>query len=385
VSNTDDLHGQFSNDGGIESHFYIRKDGTILQYRSIFREADAQFDGNSFGSPRKGFVSVEHQGGVGADLNVPMPKAQLDAFHSVILWVHSQRPFALRVCPAWDEEGVGYHALFEQWNHNHHSCPGGARIKQFNDVTVPWLAVQAHPPKPKPTPPAATITVVHASGKASKPAATSAQMTAALNTYAADADVITLTEVAGIQMIAALVTWAAANKWHLYHPPNKGQRECAILSRKPLTAVKAHRLTDLTLKTGRTAPLYLVSAHVKGGPWVGVWHSPAHNDGLKPGLWATRVYLSALAGLRAARMTMRHAGGVVLAGDWNLRPALLERVSPLKRLRWAGTADQKPTEGGRVIDGALTNLSVVTPAVTLPAQPGFDHKAVRVVLEKRKP
>ena len=148
VSNADDLHGQFSNDGGIESHFYIRKDGTILQYRSIFREADAQFDGNSFGSPRKGFISVEHQGGVGADLNVGMPKAQLDAFHEVVLWVHSQRPFLLRVTPGPFSEGVGYHAMFDEWNHNHHSCPGAGRIKQFNAVTVPWLAAQANP-KPK--------------------------------------------------------------------------------------------------------------------------------------------------------------------------------------------------------------------------------------------
>jgi hypothetical protein len=139
VSNSDSLFPLFSNDGGIESHFYIRKDGTIEQYRSIYFEADAQFAGNSFGSPRKGFISVEHQGGVGADLNVPMPKAQLDAFHRVIQFVHSEVPFPLRVCPAWNQDGVGYHALYVEWNTNHHSCPGAARIKQFHDVTVPWL------------------------------------------------------------------------------------------------------------------------------------------------------------------------------------------------------------------------------------------------------
>jgi hypothetical protein len=139
VSSQTSLFAQFSNDGGIESHFYIRKDGTIEQYRSIYFEADAQFAGNSFGSPRRGFISVEHQGGVGADLNVPMPKAQLDAFHRVIKFVHSEVAFPLRVCPAWNQDGVGYHALFVEWNTNHHSCPGAARIKQFHDVTVPWL------------------------------------------------------------------------------------------------------------------------------------------------------------------------------------------------------------------------------------------------------
>lgn len=143
VSNSPSLFPLFSNDGGIESHFYIRKDGTIEQYRSIYFEADAQFAGNSFGSPRKGFVSVEHEGGVGADLNVPMPQAQLDAFHKVVRWVHDETGFPLRVCPAWNEGGVGYHSLFDQWNTNHHSCPGAARIKQFHDVTVPWLKAGA--------------------------------------------------------------------------------------------------------------------------------------------------------------------------------------------------------------------------------------------------
>jgi hypothetical protein len=138
VYNGDSLQHLFETDGGIEAHFYVLKDGTIKQHRSIFVQADAQFDSNH---PSMGVVSVEHQGGVGDDLNVPMPKAQLDAFHRIILFVASQGPdFRFRVCPAFDQPGVGYHAMFEEWNLNHHSCPGPARIKQFHDVTVPWLA-----------------------------------------------------------------------------------------------------------------------------------------------------------------------------------------------------------------------------------------------------
>jgi hypothetical protein len=75
---------------------------------------------------------------------------------------------------------------------------------------------------------------------------------------------------------------------------------------------------------------------------------------------------------------------VVLAGDWNLPPELLVKVSPFKHLEWAGEKDQKPTEGGRVIDGFLTNLDVETPAKTLPMQPGFDHRAVLAVLNTRR-
>jgi hypothetical protein len=140
VTDADTLLPGFTDGRGIESHFYVRKDGTIEQYRSIFVQADAQFDSNH---PSMGAVSVEHQGGVGADLGVPMPKAQLDGFHRVILFVASQSPaFRFQVCPAYDKPGVGYHAMFEEWNLNHHSCPGPARIKQFHDATVPWLAAQ---------------------------------------------------------------------------------------------------------------------------------------------------------------------------------------------------------------------------------------------------
>jgi hypothetical protein len=140
VYDGDSLQHLFETDGGIEAHFYVLKDGTIKQHRSIFVQADAQFDSNH---PHMGVVSVEHQGGVDADLFQPMPKAQLDAFHRVILFVASQSPaFRFQVCPAYDKPGVGYHAMFEEWNLNHHSCPGPARIKQFHDVTVPWLAAQ---------------------------------------------------------------------------------------------------------------------------------------------------------------------------------------------------------------------------------------------------
>jgi hypothetical protein len=144
VTDADTLLPGFTDGRGIESHFYVRKDGSIEQYRSIFFEADAQFAGNSFflGGRRVGFISVEHQGGVGADLGVPMPKAQLDAFHRIILWVKAQSDFPLRKCPAWNAPGVGYHAQFTEWNTNHHSCPGSARIAQFDKVTVPWLAAQ---------------------------------------------------------------------------------------------------------------------------------------------------------------------------------------------------------------------------------------------------
>jgi hypothetical protein len=181
--------------------------------------------------------------------------------------------------------------------------------------------------------------------------------------------------------------WAKRNGWHLWHPNRRGRNECAILSRRPLDHRRAFRLTGLTLKAGRTAPLYLVAAHIKGGPWIGAWHTPAHNGGLRRGLWPTRVYMSALTGLRAARMRM-HGGGVALAADWNLDlrrcDVRAQLAKPYPHMQWGWTPGQKNTEGGRVIDGVLTNLPILEPSTTLPAQPGFDHRPVLTVLGPKR-
>jgi len=126
-----------SGDSGKDWHFYVTFDGTIEQYRSIYFEADAQFAGNSFvlDGVRRGFVSIESQGlgdGTWTD-------AQLASIANIILWVHSQESFPLAKCPAWNAPGVGYHRLFDEWNENHHSCPGDARVRQFDTILLPML------------------------------------------------------------------------------------------------------------------------------------------------------------------------------------------------------------------------------------------------------
>lgn len=225
---------------------------------------------------------------------------------------------------------------------------------------------------------------VHASGRFD---ATNQQLVTALSAYEQSADVITITEVAPDKYADVLEQWAVSRGWHLYHPQGRGKDECAILSRRHFERRATHRLTDLTLRSGRTAPIYLITARVHDGPWFGVWHSPAHNGGLRRQLWPTRVYLSALQGLRAARQTM-HGGGVVLAADWNLdlrRPVIYAQLAkPYPHMRFGVGHAQAPTEGGRVIDGVLTNLSIVHRTRTLPKQPGFDHAAVLTVLATKE-
>jgi hypothetical protein len=227
------------------------------------------------------------------------------------------------------------------------------------------------------------VRLIHASGRfdAGVP-----NLTTALDAYAQQADVITLTEVSPAAYGPALRAWVKREGWHLWHPRNGNADECAILSRTPLDQRKAWQLSDLPIPGRGGAQVYLVAAHVKGGPWVAVWHTPAHNSGLSKvgkAKTATRVYLAALARLHTLRLRM-HGGGVVFCADWNLdlrRPTVRAQLAkPYPRMKWGWTPGQKNTEGGRVIDGVLTNLPILGPSVTLPTRTGFDHRAVLTVL-----
>jgi hypothetical protein len=229
--------------------------------------------------------------------------------------------------------------------------------------------------------------MVHASGRFD---AGDPNLEHALDAYAPHADVITLTEVSPAHYATALLDWSTANDWHLWHPRVGNADECAILSREPLDKRAAWRLSDLPIPGRGGAKVYLIAAHVKGGPWIGVWHTPAHNEGLsKVGKAATptRIYLAALTRLHALRLRM-HGGGVVFCADWNLdlrrQPVRARLAKPYPRMTWGWTPGQKNTEGGRVIDGVLTNLPILEHSVTLPAQPRFDHRAVRTVLGLKK-
>ena len=235
-----------------------------------------------------------------------------------------------------------------------------------------------------------TLRHVHTSGRFT---ASPAQLAGALDIYSGPlsaggfgADVITLTEVSPDRYDEPLAGWADRHGFSLHHPTMRGRDECAVLSRRPMDKRKAWRLTDLTLKVGRTAPLYLVAVKLQEGPWFAVWHTPAHNGGLSTmgkAAFPTRVYRSALTGLHHARMKM-HGGGVVLAADWNLdlrrHDIALQLAKPYPFMHFGVEADEAPTEGGRGIDGVLTNLPIVEKSVTLPAQPGFDHRSVLTVL-----
>lgn len=134
--------------GGIESHFYIRYDGTTEQYRNTGQEADANLKANSFlkDGKRYGFVSIETEGRDDGEWT----SAQLAEIKRLLTWLSVTHNFPLRKCPGPFDAGVGYHTLFGApgpWTPVAKSCPGPNRIKQFNAVLVPWMATSPTQPQ----------------------------------------------------------------------------------------------------------------------------------------------------------------------------------------------------------------------------------------------
>jgi hypothetical protein len=142
AGNSASLYNYFNGpSGGIESHFHIPKKNPVEQYRDTAYEADANLKANSFlvDGKRVGFISVETQG-YATDL---WNDYQLGEIKKLILWAKSVHPrILLRVCPGPFDPGIGYHTLFgspSPWTPVAKSCPGPLRIKQFNNVLVPWF------------------------------------------------------------------------------------------------------------------------------------------------------------------------------------------------------------------------------------------------------
>lgn len=129
---------------GIESHFHIPKVGPVEQYRDTHYEADANLKGNSFlsGGRLYGYISIETQGLAKGEWNAH----QIENIKSVLKWASETHNFPLRVCKTPQDPGVGYHTLFgspSAWTPEAKVCPGYDRIRQFNNVLVPWFGAGA--------------------------------------------------------------------------------------------------------------------------------------------------------------------------------------------------------------------------------------------------
>jgi hypothetical protein len=133
AGNAASLYDYFKNrSGGIESHFHVRADGVIEQYRDTAYQADANNLANDFA------VSIETQGYGDGEWN----DLQLASIKRLLLWLSEVHPIPLRECATWNGSGVGYHTLFgapSEWTPVAKSCPGEDRKKQFRDDIVPWM------------------------------------------------------------------------------------------------------------------------------------------------------------------------------------------------------------------------------------------------------
>lgn len=144
AGNAKSLHRLFmdnqSNGSGVESHFHVRTDGTVEQYRSIYRQADANYHANRFA------VSIETQGLGDGEWTAE----QLKAIKLLLGWLNRECGIPLVKCPEWDGTGVGYHIQFGSpgaWTNVAKACPGPKRIAQFENVLVPWMRAKSRPVK----------------------------------------------------------------------------------------------------------------------------------------------------------------------------------------------------------------------------------------------
>jgi peptidoglycan hydrolase-like protein with peptidoglycan-binding domain len=132
VSSADSLHGYFARaDVDVESHFYVRNDGTVEQYLDTNRQADANYKANARA------ISIETEDDGRPDLQ-PWTGEQQDALVRLIRWAAETHAVPIRQCPQWDQPGVGWHSMWGApgaWTPvRGKTCPGRARIPQVRDL-----------------------------------------------------------------------------------------------------------------------------------------------------------------------------------------------------------------------------------------------------------
>ena len=132
AGNASSLYDWFNGpSGGVESHFFVKKNGVVEQYRDTGWQADANTDANDWA------ISIETQGFEAGEWT----PEQLASIKALILWCHEVHGIPLQRCSVWDGAGIGYHTLFPgRWDKRGASCPGPERKLQFNQIITPWLA-----------------------------------------------------------------------------------------------------------------------------------------------------------------------------------------------------------------------------------------------------
>lgn len=140
-----DLWSFFSR-SALESHFYVRADGHVVQYMDTQVRADANNKANAFA------VSIETDDNGNPNVQ-PWTDAQVIAIIKLVSWICDTHGIPKTQCPTWDKPGIGWHSMWgapSPWTpYKGKTCPGTVRIKQIKDQILPALAHTS----PKPPPP----------------------------------------------------------------------------------------------------------------------------------------------------------------------------------------------------------------------------------------
>lgn len=124
----------------LESHFGLGYEGDLGQFIGTETRADANAAAN-LRADGTGAVSLESASNLKA--TDPWTAAQVEELIKLGVWLHQAHGIPLRICRSASDPGFGYHRQFTAWNPNGHSCPGDARVKQFETVVFPGIVARA--------------------------------------------------------------------------------------------------------------------------------------------------------------------------------------------------------------------------------------------------
>lgn len=158
VSNSKSLFGFWTSPGsdGVESHFYLQKEGTAEQYVGTETRADCQVDGNPY------CISVECWDGAGVvwtrDADIPgYNSAQIAWLVEFLAWAHLEHGIPLRLMRYMGDSGIGYHRQFigprPSFATKPRACPGNRKVAQIPGIIAlanKRVAELKNPPKPPP-------------------------------------------------------------------------------------------------------------------------------------------------------------------------------------------------------------------------------------------
>lgn len=111
-----------------------QKDGECWQFQNIFRQADAQFDGNLFAD------SIETSDG--GNPHRPWSSAMMDLMIDLgVDWCleNDRKPELVPVTGPIGRQGIGYHERRPEWNKDGHVCPGPVREGQLRQIIIPKM------------------------------------------------------------------------------------------------------------------------------------------------------------------------------------------------------------------------------------------------------